>query len=143
MLNATRNWACRNNSQMNSAIDDALGRSGSVAKGWKPGVVPAGSLADVKDPMQRQRLAAFLEATSASEGANYDTIVGGSSFSDYSKHPGKTGLTTADGNSTAAGRYQITGSTFGEVAPKLGIKDFSPELGQDCNRASPSSWCVG
>jgi hypothetical protein len=38
--------------------------------------------------------------------------------------PGKMGPA---GNSTAAGLYQITGSNWHRIAPKLGIHDFSPE----------------
>jgi muramidase (phage lysozyme) len=69
----------------------------------------------------------YLDVLGESEGADYNTIVGGSSFDDYSKHPGVVGLTTKEGPSTAAGKYQITKTTYDEVAKKLGITDFSPE----------------
>jgi muramidase (phage lysozyme) len=72
-------------------------------------------------------LSKFLDFTSKSEGADYNTIVGGKTFEDYSKHPGVVGLTTSAGPSTAAGRYQITKTTYDDIAAKLGIKDFSPE----------------
>jgi muramidase (phage lysozyme) len=72
-------------------------------------------------------LSKFLDFTSKSEGADYNTIVGGKTFEDYSKHPGVVGLTTPAGPSTAAGRYQITKTTYDDVAARLGIKDFSPE----------------
>ena len=72
----------------------------------------------------------FLNFLSKAEGASYNTIVGGGSFSDFSKHPNVVGLRTADGPSTAAGAYQITGTTYRGVAGKLGIKDFS-ETSQD------------
>ena len=68
----------------------------------------------------------FLDMLSSAEGADYNTIVGGSTFDDYSKHPDVVGLTTSEGPSTAAGRYQITGTTYRDLAPKLGITDFSP-----------------
>lgn len=85
-------------------------------------------LEDIKDPAQRENLRKYMNALSASEGANYNTIVGkNNSFSDYSKHPNVVGLRTKDGNSTAAGRYQITKSTYDLMAKKLGITDFSPE----------------
>jgi hypothetical protein len=54
-------------------------------------------------------------------------IVGGKRFTDFSKHPGVVGVVTGDGPSTAAGRYQITGTTYRDVAPKLGVTDFSKE----------------
>ena len=69
----------------------------------------------------------FLNLIAKAEGADYDTVVGGSRFSDFSAHPNKVGLRTAEGPSTAAGRYQITGTTYRDVAGKLGITDFSPE----------------
>lgn len=87
----------------------------------------ASSLSEVQDQTQRTNLGVFMDAVARSEGANYNTIVGGGTFSDYSAHPNTVGLVTADGSSTAAGRYQITNSTWKGVAKKLGLKDFSPE----------------
>ncbi len=72
-------------------------------------------------------LTRFLDFLGKAEGASWDTIVGGSKFSDFSRHPNVVGLRTAEGPSTAAGRYQITGTTYREVAPKIGVTDFSPE----------------
>jgi muramidase (phage lysozyme) len=72
-------------------------------------------------------LAKFLDFLGQAEGADYDTIVGGSKFSDFSKHPGVVGLRTKEGPSTAAGRYQITQTTYNDVAPKVGVNDFSKE----------------
>src|SRR5690606_28112342 len=70
----------------------------------------------------------FLDFLGESEGADYDVIVGGKErITDFSTHPRKVGLRTADGPSTAAGKYQITASTYDDIAPKLGITDFSPE----------------
>lgn len=68
----------------------------------------------------------FLNFLGAAEGAGYNTITGGGSFSSYDKHPGIVGVVTKQGPSTAAGKYQITKSTYDEFAPKLGITDFSP-----------------
>lgn len=72
----------------------------------------------------------FLDFLGKSEDADYDTIVGSTrkspkKFSDFSKHPGIVGLVTKDGPSTAAGKYQITKTTYDDFAPKLGITDFS------------------
>lgn len=69
----------------------------------------------------------YLSFLGNAEGADYNTIVGGSKFEDYSKHPGIVGVTTAEGPSTAAGKYQITKTTYDQYAKKLGITDFSPE----------------
>lgn len=68
----------------------------------------------------------FLSRLGHSEGADYNTIVGGGTFNDFSRHPGIVGAHTSAGPSTAAGRYQITKQTYDRVAPKLGITDFSP-----------------
>lgn len=114
--------------EADAAVDTAYGKNGSnPPSDWRAGVTPISRISDVKDPEQQRRLAAFLEATSASEGANYDTIVGGGKFSDFSDHPNKVGLITGDGPSTAAGRYQITGRTWRDLKKKLGLTDFGPE----------------
>ncbi|MGL4458384.1 MAG: glycoside hydrolase family 24 protein, partial [Plesiomonas shigelloides] len=117
-----------NQAAADSKVDQAYGRGGSNPPAeWRPGVTPVGRISNISDPAKQQRVAAFLETIAASEGANYDTIVGGGKFNDYSKHPNRVGLITGDGPSTAAGRYQITGSTYRDIAPRLGITDFSPE----------------
>lgn len=72
-------------------------------------------------------LTRFLDFLGKAEGASWDTVVGGGKFSDFSRHPNVVGLRTAEGPSTAAGRYQITGTTYRDVAPKIGVTDFSPE----------------
>lgn len=73
---------------------------------------------------------ALLDTISAPglEGADYNRIVGkGGTFSDFSKHPNKVGITTAQGPSTAAGRYQITATTWKELqANHPDLTDFSP-----------------
>ena len=69
----------------------------------------------------------FLSFISKAEGADYSTVVGGGKFNDFSKHPNIPAVKTADGVSTAAGRYQITKTTYDDVATKLGVTDFSPE----------------
>lgn len=117
-----------NNAAADARVDQAYGRGGSsIPSDWKPGVTPISRISDITDPVKQQRVSAFLEALSASEGANYNTIVGGKTFDDYSRHPDRVGVITGDGPSTAAGRYQITKSTYDDIAPGLGITDFSPE----------------
>lgn len=117
-----------NQAAADSKVDQAYGRGGSgTPADWRAGVSPISRITDIKDPVKQQRLAAALETIAAAEGANYDTVVGGGKFSDYSRHPNRVGLITGDGPSTAAGRYQITKSTYNDIAPRLGITDFTPE----------------
>lgn len=75
---------------------------------------------------EEANMQAYLDGLGKAEGADYDTIVGGKKFTDYSKHPNIVGVTTKEGPSTAAGKYQITKTTYDQYAPKLGITDFSP-----------------
>ena len=63
-------------------------------------------------------------------GNKYNVIFGGETFDDNSKHPNKVGGRTADGLSTAAGRYQFVYDTFTNLVkqnPQAEITDFSPE----------------
>jgi muramidase (phage lysozyme) len=81
--------------------------------------------AEISNPNVRK----FLDFTAAAEGTTnhgYNTQVGGSKFDDLSQHPNKPTVTTADGTSTAAGRYQITGTTWASLQRKHGFSDFSP-----------------
>lgn len=86
------------------------------------------AISELEAHSRQKNVSRFLTALSKSEGAGYDTIVGGKQkITDYSRHPQIVGLRTAEGPSTAAGRYQITGTTFKEFAGKAGVTDFSPE----------------
>jgi muramidase (phage lysozyme) len=77
----------------------------------------------------QQNVKAFLLMIQYSEGtagANaYRTLYGGSLFMDFSKHPNKR-ITKYGLTSTAAGAYQILFRTWGEIAEKLKLTDFSP-----------------
>lgn len=76
----------------------------------------------------QQNTKKFLAFLGKAEGADYDTIVGGrQKISDFTSHPNVVGLRTAEGPSTAAGKYQITGTTYRTMAPSAGVTDFSPE----------------
>lgn len=72
------------------------------------------------DPMFK----AFFEAIRRAEGGAPNRIVGGSTFSDFSQHPNRVGMVTSAGPSTAAGNWQITGTNWRQLAPKLGLTDF-------------------
>lgn len=80
---------------------------------------------------------AFLDAIAVGEGTDngrqqtknhgYDVIVGGSLFSDYSKHPNRlVKLPKLGINSTAAGRYQLLSRYYDVYKKQLGLPDFSP-----------------
>ena len=80
---------------------------------------------------------AFLDAIAVGEGTDngrqqtknhgYDVIVGGSLFSDYSKHPGRlVKLPKLGINSTAAGRYQVLKKYAEHYIDQLNLPDFSP-----------------
>lgn len=69
---------------------------------------------------------AFLQTIKYSEGADYNMFFGGSTFSDYSKHPDI--VHTIDGvSSTAAGAYQFLFSTWQDLQNRLQLEDFSPK----------------
>lgn len=75
----------------------------------------------------------FLDFISKAEGTEkfgYHTQVGGTQIAELTQHPKKTTVTTADGSSNAAGRYQFIGSTWDIQAKKLGLTDFGA-LNQD------------
>lgn len=72
----------------------------------------------------------FLDLVSYTEGTGkhgYHTLVGGKRIESLSKHPNVVGIVTKDGKSTAFGRYQITYSTYKDVASKVGVTDMSPQ----------------
>jgi lysozyme len=79
----------------------------------------------LRDP----RVRAFLNTIARSEGANYNTVVGGGRFSDFSRHPNMGVTLTIKGRkvlSHAAGRYQFMPGTWNPLQKKLGLPDFSP-----------------
>jgi muramidase (phage lysozyme) len=86
-----------------------------------------GKPAGWQNPEGQSNIDKYLNAIANVESGNRpNVIVGGKTFSDFSQHPNVVGVTTEDGPSTAAGLYQITGTTWREEAKKLGLKDFSP-----------------
>jgi len=69
-------------------------------------------------------------------GGDYNVIVGKGkavpgapgSFESYAEHPRVVGMRTASGPSTAAGRYQITATTWDHLKEKYSdLTDFSPK----------------
>ncbi len=73
------------------------------------------------------KVRAMLNTIAYAEGADYNTRVGGSTFEDLSKKPGKSTYIKSIGDySTAEGRYQFLNKTWQGVAKDLGLTDFSP-----------------
>lgn len=80
-----------------------------------------------REALKNPRVRQFLDKISVSEGADYNTLVGGRKIRDLSRHPNTVGLTTKAGPSTAFGRYQITGTTNRTKLRKYADLDYSPE----------------
>jgi muramidase (phage lysozyme) len=79
----------------------------------------------LKDPRTRALLNTirFAEGTAGEKG--YQTMFGGATFDDMSRHPD----TVIDGGryrSAAAGAYQFLPDTYSEVSQQLGLNDFQP-----------------
>lgn len=81
-------------------------------------------------------VAAFLYMLAVSEGTDngrqatkchgYDVMVGGSNFSDFTKHPRVLVTLNSKGlKSTAAGRYQFIASTWDDLVKRLKLADFT------------------
>jgi muramidase (phage lysozyme) len=71
----------------------------------------------------------LLRAIRAGEGTagpkGYQTMFGGGTFNDLSRHPDRV-IRSGGYASAAAGAYQFLPGTWNEVAGRLGLKDFSP-----------------
>ncbi len=80
-----------------------------------------------RDALSNPKVRDFLDKISQSEGADYNTLVGGKKINDLSRHPNVVGLRTSAGPSTAFGRYQITGTTDKSKLAKYRNLDYSPE----------------
>ena len=76
----------------------------------------------------------FMNVIGSIESNNqYNVMVGGKKFRDFSAHPNQVGMRTKEGASDAAGRYQFLNTTFQGLVrnnPQAEINDFSP-LSQD------------
>lgn len=83
------------------------------------------SIQQHQNSLSLPQVRAFLDTISWAEGANYNTLYGGGTFSNYSRHP-CTAITKWGYTSTAAGRYQFLCRTWNGIANKLGLPDFSP-----------------
>ena len=83
--------------------------------------------AEVHNPNMQE----YLASISKREGTTingYNTQVGGGRFEDLSKHPNNPTVVTDAGVSTAAGKYQHTGTTWRGLQKQYPqLTDFSPE----------------
>lgn len=88
------------------------------------------SVAELEKALKNPNVKKLLDVIATAEGADYGTLFGGKTTSDFSKHPNvSTKFTETTGNqnvTTAAGRYQFLKGTWDGVAKKYGLKDFSP-----------------
>lgn len=112
----------------NTGMGTAPGSGGGGRRGTGQVGEPDTDTADRSLPPEAR---ALLDTISGAEGSSYRSLVGqgknNKEITDLGKHPNKVGMVTPRGPSTAAGRYQITGSTWRRMAGKMGITDFSPE----------------
>lgn len=79
------------------------------------------SLSEYRSWVALPQVRAALDTIAWAEGANYNTLYGGGTFSDFSRHPNRR-ITAGGYTSTAAGRYQFLYSTW----QGLGLPDMSP-----------------
>lgn len=88
-------------------------------------------VAELERALKNPNVRKMLDVIAGAEGADYNTLFGGGKFNGYGAHPNvRAGFTETTGNknvTTAAGRYQFLNSTWGKVAKKYGLKDFSPK----------------
>ena len=82
---------------------------------------------DIEELVRHPKIRAMLNVIRTAEGADYNTRVGGSRFSDLSRKPGqKVYIKSINDYSSAEGAYQFLNSTWDSVSKKLGLKDFQP-----------------
>lgn len=122
MANDTPAWAQQKPPSEAPAWASAPATTEAVPSWAAAPAAPTPSAAPVGTPEPNIRK--FLNFLSKAEGHQYNTITGGKTFDDFSKHPRIVGMVTKEGPSTAAGAFGITARTYDSVAPKLGITDF-------------------
>lgn len=88
-------------------------------------------VAELERASRNPNVRKMLNVIASAEGADYNTLFGGGKFDSYGAHPNvRAEFTETTGNkntTTAAGRYQFLNSTWGVIAKKYGLKDFSPK----------------
>jgi RHS repeat-associated protein len=84
----------------------------------------AAALKQTQEQYGNVNVKAFLGAIADAEGGGYNTMIGGSSFSDMSTHP--TYVPCGDNMCSAAGEYQETIRFWQQYGGEIGLNDFSP-----------------
>ena len=109
--------------------DRALPQGGAIP-GASTAAAPAAARASVNGITPELRAA--LDTIRHAEGTwlggsdkGYKTMFGGSTFSNFARHPDKV-IHTPRYSSAAAGAYQFLPGTWDEVSKKAGLNDFSP-----------------
>lgn len=87
---------------------------------------------DLRKALESANVRAFLKAIRLGEGTigedGYNTIVGGGTFTDSSRHPRiKVWIPRYNVYSTAAGAYQIIWPTWQGLVKQYGFDDFEPD----------------
>jgi muramidase (phage lysozyme) len=83
------------------------------------------NLNDVKRDLADPKVQALVDLIGNREtGGHFNVIVGGTKFSDFSRHPN---VLVNKYNSTAAGAYQFNAGTWKDVSSALGLTDFTPQ----------------
>lgn len=89
--------------------------------------------AKAEEALKNPNVLLFLDLLAEAEGASkgYQTLFGGSTIQDLSKHPGiyqdfYNSTTKEIKRTSAAGRYQFKKDSWDEQAGRLGLTDFSP-----------------
>lgn len=109
----------------------------SATKASQDSLKSSANIAAVENALGSLNARTYLDALARAEGTakypnqGYNTMFGGSQFSNMSDHPRKLHpFTQTDGTtnySSAAGRYQFKASTWDDAVKALGLNDFSPQ----------------
>ncbi len=89
-------------------------------------------LSDLTGYLSNENVNAFLALIRYSEGATYNTLYGGKTFSDFTRHPniGSTFFDSRTGKTNvthAAGAYQFQPGTWNDIVTQMKLPDFSPK----------------
>jgi len=107
-----------------SALLGGAGIAGAISSALGNTVSSEADIGEVTDAVKDPNVRSFLDVLAKHEsGGAYNVVVGGGTFSDYSKHPERY---NKELDSDAAGRYQFISTTYKPIAQRLGLKDFSP-----------------
>lgn len=110
--------------------DFMTSRQKTTPKTSRSGQITGQEIDELLNGQHGGKVRQFFNTVKQFEGGAPNLIVGGKkTFDPNGDHPNIVGLTTAQGSSTAAGNYQITGSNWykGGLKKRLGATNFSEE----------------